>query len=103
MKNFKGTKWPWIIAGNEIHDRKTYFDENGARLGETPIGICELHIQPYAGQEEANAKLIAAAPELLETLQALVDKYRALPDGSISPFTNGDFIRAESLINKIID
>jgi hypothetical protein len=49
----------------------------------------------------ANARLIAAAPELLQALENLVAKYDAMQDGNISAqLTNGDFFAARAAIAK---
>jgi hypothetical protein len=72
------TPGPWVIAGSQIHDRVTFFDENGARTGETPNSIAEVHAMPF-GEQEANARLIAAAPALVEALERIIE---ILPSGS---------------------
>jgi len=64
MSNF--TPGPWEKKGNTIFG-------NGRR-------ICDLLIlydgdwQPWAEEQEANAHLIAAAPELYETLKELINR-----------------------------
>lgn len=70
MSKFKGTKGPWEVKG--------YFRVVGAirdgEKGYSPYkpGICDLEHGGYVGltweEKEANAKLIAAAPELLNAL-----------------------------------
>lgn len=70
MSKFKGTQGPWEVKG--------YFRVVGAirdgKKGYSPYkpGICDLEHGGYVGltweEKEANAKLIAAAPELLEAL-----------------------------------
>jgi hypothetical protein len=62
------TPGPWFVAGREIHDRSTEYSETGARIGNTPNSIAEIHPVPR-GDAEANARLIAAAPELLAALE----------------------------------
>lgn len=59
MNEFKGTPGPWVIGGNE-----------GSKLS--------VNADPYfvalvdeGYSQEANARLIAAAPELLEALQII--------------------------------
>lgn len=68
----KHTPGPWFIDGNVIRGDKQ-------RNGSISIA-CTLNIAyPYgrwSGEsEQANARLIAAAPELLEALQDMVDYY----------------------------
>ena len=65
------TPGPWVVSGLEIHDRETRFDDSGARTGNTPNSIAYLHLVPV-GCREANGRLIAAAPELLEALERLL-------------------------------
>jgi len=70
------TPGPWVAVGNEVHDKATLFDERGARMGETPNRIAVVEY-PYGevdyahdATKEANARLIAAAPELADALEA---------------------------------
>jgi hypothetical protein len=77
---FKGTKGTWCIVGDAIHNRETKFDQTGARIGDTTMRICTIDIQPYKGESEANAKLIAAAPDLLSTLIEIKHKLFYLLD-----------------------
>lgn len=62
MNEFKGTPGPWVIGGNE-----------GSKLS--------VNADPYfvalvdeGYSQEANARLIAAAPELLEALTVTLDE-----------------------------
>lgn len=66
------TPGPWYAAnGNEIHDHRAEFDSDGARTGNTPNRIAAVEY-PYGGSfgQSANARLIAAAPELLDAIRA---------------------------------
>lgn len=83
----KHTPGPWFIAnGNEIHDRPTSRDENGARIGETPNLIATVEdIFPWSDRQnrkKANAQLIAAAPDLLEALETLLSHRDYLEEGT---------------------
>ena len=58
---FKGTKGEWYVVGSEP-----------AEIATDKTSICFLGRQDYFNidiEQRANAKLIAAAPELLEALQ----------------------------------
>lgn len=59
MKDFKGTRGPWCWEGDDIW--------NGEEMVTALIDGYQA-----ADVHEANAKLIAAAPELLEALQTLI-------------------------------
>lgn len=79
----KHTPAPWTISGNTIHNKPTEYDPvSGARIGETALRICSVDIQPNGGEREANARLIAAAPELLNTLEALTSAFAWYNDNS---------------------
>ena len=59
------TKWtpgPWRVDGQWL------MDADGATLGE----ILDPRAGPCAAESDANARLIAAAPELYEALKAVV-------------------------------
>jgi hypothetical protein len=63
MKEFKGTKGDWAtgLFPNLNHPHRTILTtDNGTE-------ICTIHLDNI--EVRANAKLIAAAPELLEALQ----------------------------------
>lgn len=59
MSEFKGTKGPWSRSGNAV------FNDDG-------YDIVHLTYGEYTGikEDEANTNLIAAAPDLLNMLQA---------------------------------
>lgn len=73
--NTQHTPGPWHIVNNNsaIHDRVTKFDKDGARIGDTPMGIATIEIQCTDERKVANARLIAAAPELLDALINIVN------------------------------
>jgi hypothetical protein len=84
----KHTPGPWFYVndGREIHDRITKFDEHGARIGRTPNRIASIDFMPSLFEfpeneiREANARLIAAAPDLLEALLSITEAYQKMFD-----------------------
>lgn len=74
MKDFKGTPGPWFVDGTSVWDREV-----------TPEKDCEEDANYVAEvfsdlveQSEADAKLIAAAPELLEALQGILECHESI-------------------------
>ena len=56
---------PWFsdTGRNAVYDKRVWFDESGARFGDTPNLVVRIE-----GGRQADVRLIAAAPELLEAL-----------------------------------
>ena len=56
---------PWFsdTGRNAVYDKRVWFDESGARFGDTPNLVVRIE-----GGRPADVHLIAAAPELLEAL-----------------------------------
>ena len=78
MSAKKYTPGPWKACWYEVHDRDTQHGEDGARIGSTANCICTVHFVPApTDTRKANARLIAAAPEMLE---ALTQTIRCLSD-----------------------
>lgn len=72
------TPSPWSfqrMALGSSPDRRCGFVVNGPEAEPLPVRICDLRCTPEApfAQTEANARLIAAAPELLEALRHIED------------------------------
>ena len=66
MSNTKHTPGPWTHEGNgDI----TGIEDNG--FGRGPVDVCSVYLRTVKGRTEANARLIAAAPELLAALQMI--------------------------------
>lgn len=59
MNEFKGTPGPWVVGGNE---------GNKLSVNADPYFVA---LVDEGDSQEANARLIAAAPELLEALQII--------------------------------
>lgn len=94
MSEFKGSKSPWLISG-ESEKWNRIIDANG-----------DLITTCFAMQNEddANANLIAAAPELLEALQEMVAivKKHTYPQPDKPSSTYGRMEAAEAVIARAL-
>lgn len=73
MTQFKGTPGPWIVT--EIDDDD--LSEQSSTMivaGDTVIACVGPSVHTLLGIDKNNAHLIAAAPELLETLTVTLDE-----------------------------
>ncbi|KAA5932357.1 MULTISPECIES: hypothetical protein [unclassified Pantoea] len=73
MQKFKGTRGPWRVS----EMRGDLIDIRHSDEGIGAISLNLAHVvarKSWLSEAEANAKLIAAAPELLEALQAMLNK-----------------------------
>ncbi|ELV5637075.1 hypothetical protein SHG54_002611 [Salmonella enterica] len=89
MKKFKGTPGPW--SGKDV--RICRQDRAGLQLG-----FIMIHDENRVAECEANAHLIAAAPELLEALQLLLNSWS---NGSSKDISNAER-KARSAISKAL-
>lgn len=108
----KFTQGEWKIT-HESLDKDTY--EGYIRIGTyKSIWIAEAkgsHVGPESIDEiRSNAKLIAAAPDLLEALLGLASKYKSLADsgdcgdcGVWKAEDQTEFIKAENAIKKALE
>ena len=66
---FEGTKGNWKVINKEL------FDYSSCVVGNDKTSVCHLFYEgrTITDEAKANAKLIAAAPKLLEALQNLVE------------------------------
>lgn len=97
MSNTTHTPGPWATAV-VVKDFVSVIDEKNGQY----IADVYYRSDDHGNNEtEANARIIAAAPKLLDVLKDLVDKYDAMHDGIIgSQLTNGDFFAAREAIKK---
>ncbi len=77
------TPGPWIGAGPSFGDPLPRYTTEIVTEWENEDGdvidICELPVARYDDENEANARLIAAAPDLLEALRTLVNMAKSFP------------------------
>jgi len=89
MKEFKGTQGPWHVSDEGklvIRNDKWYM----------PVASCGYREN---NEESANARLIAAAPELLDVLQKLLASFS---DHDLVGLQVGYKIHAEKVIAKAL-
>lgn len=99
---FKGTKGEWI-AENRGNKYMLYIhNENGLRVCEVKsFDTSDVYTDPTTKEADANAKLIAAAPELLKALQSMVGLFdRNLPAESMGSIK---CLKAREVINKALN
>lgn len=85
----KHTPGPWIFDGREVVDShdNTIALVNSLNQWNTTEGIVEEKM-PW----EANARLIAAAPEMLRLIQRLTSPYMAEPEYRMDAFIDANEI-----------
>lgn len=97
MDKFKGTPAPWVNVGGWVDAEKRSDDLSGI--------ICSISAVAARNPEEinnANANLIAAAPELLEALQHVLS---AWVDEDMADMTDAEeesLIKARAAISKAL-
>ncbi|EHM0713739.1 hypothetical protein JDT53_12475 [Escherichia coli] len=95
MEGFEGTKGPWHVSNEGC---LLIRDESGLAVVAKYVGY------PGDDEELANAKLIAAAPELLASLQGLIanyDEFR-IRTGKTSETQHEVILNARTAINKAL-
>ena len=91
MKEFKGTPGPWRVSEKRGDLIDIRHNDNG--IGAISLNLAHVVArQSWLKEAEANAKLIAAAPELMEALQDLESRARIYVNTS----------KAKEAINKAL-
>lgn len=73
MEEFKGTPGPWFRDNGRAIGPKSAEDDQSYGMV-TPVGWVEF--DPEIDIQVANQQMMAAAPELLEALQNMVEAYQ---------------------------
>lgn len=95
MKEFKGTPGPWEVDRNNVHTGQIATIHHC--IGNDWVEIWSPNWPDSEETQEANANLIAAAPDLLEALQNMVTAYEY--EASID---NPALLAARSAISKAL-
>lgn len=91
MSKHQHTAGPWMVSGNEVMT--------------TPRGdikICRVYAVSLANHGEANARLIAAAPELLETLEDVAATKSLIMKRSPSELELQEILKTFERVNQAI-
>ena len=80
MQNAKHTPGPWTASGE--HDRETITSDKVNQYGNFIVTIVSRCDEPMTEEDRANARLIAASPDLLDALITLLFACR---DGAVLP------------------
>lgn len=70
MSNTKHTPGPWELS--TISDSRRIYDRHGTHICDASIGKVGVPYVQIKEEETCNAKLIAAAPDLLGAVQAML-------------------------------
>jgi phage tail protein X len=106
MEKFKGTQGQWSQSHRETETNGNYSTEVYCDRGDTIATLSWYANTEVKGvistYREANAKLIAAAPELLEALQGVVSLYDEISPALLSGDIANKIINARETINKAL-
>ena len=97
MKEFRGTKGEWLVDDIDVISRETGFAICQVYDGlDTHISEMDMEVV------NANARLMATAPELLEALQAMLERFD-YKEQSIYSFAAKEIDVAKVVIKKAIE
>jgi len=95
----KHTPGPWYAHPStlQVVDKKMWFDENGARHGDTPNMVINCN-------SAADTHLIAAAPEMLSALKSVLPLLDLAfeYDADVFGIKHNDAVDVDDLIREII-
>jgi hypothetical protein len=86
------TKGNWYVSGNKVGPRIVSDDQDDGMM----MPVCYIETFDYPDQHEANAKLIASAPALLEALEEITESYIKIIDEEFDGSTIAEVFRAKA-------
>ena len=95
------TPGPWVAdsrVGGVVRGGPVQSFVNGSGQQQVALATGQEYMKP--GEQAANARLIAAAPDLLAACEALIDAHRAVVHGEASHVAAGLLNAAEAAIAK---
>ena len=96
----KHTPGPWKISRCQLkkteHSAPDMLIEHGNKTEHSPL-LCQVYAAGGEHPREANAKLIAAAPELLEALRDVLEMCKPCDD---NPDNRASVLKAKAAISK---
>ncbi|MFN3731329.1 hypothetical protein [Comamonas testosteroni] len=95
MSEAKHTPGPWEATGNLV--RSPMHQPEGLPRGVQIVECRDGYFLPHTEEAKANARLIAAAPELLEALQEFDD---AMKEAGDWPGTTNELQRLLGVVDK---
>lgn len=104
MNKSEHTPGPWVANAFHIartNDSEIIIEQDG---GSAPIATCYAIGTLSLDQSSANAKLIAAAPELLQELQRMLSVFGCLSEADyqeINPCAKARVHKARALVAKV--
>lgn len=110
MKEFKGTKGEWVVDHYPTPLNQMMQANFSVRVNDgvkTPIcklpcSTSEKQSEHLISAQEANAQLIASAPELLEALQGMLERFDYREQSTYS-FASKEIDAAKAAIKKAIE
>jgi len=95
------SKTPWGLNVNSAHIASIVYQSKTAQ-GEPTEGCLALVLGFNTPEGEANTRLLMAAPEMLEALEAMLDAFGILRQGGVNVLAVPEAVKARELAHAAI-